>query len=157
MQKVFKRTKTVRIFSILSGLIFLGCVIASIFSVVKQEYINFIFVSFALYLDIMFALIALIEYKGTLEINEIGIGFHYRVFSKSKKYNRRNVFLQWEDITYVLKNFTPGDGFFSANSTVYHFILQDDQEIEAYFFHFGKTAEQEIDCILKKYTTVISM
>ena len=85
MQKVFKRTKTVRIFSVLGGLLFLICLIGSIFCIVKQYYAALIIVAIGIYLDLIFVMVALIESKGTLEIDRDTLIFHYRVFSKSQR------------------------------------------------------------------------
>lgn len=157
MQKVFKRTKTVRIFSVLSGLLFLICLIGSIFCIVKQDYAALIIVALGLYLDLIFVLVALIESKGTFEIDRDTLIFHYRVFSRSKKYNRRNVSLKCSDINHLLKLYRKGDGISTADTTEYQFILHDGTIIETYFYHFGREAVQEIDEFLEQHIKVIKM
>lgn len=136
------------------ALITLFCVASSIVLIAKHDYTLSFIIFFHFFLCVMVALIVWIEYKGSLEINETGIKFNYRVFSKSKEFNRNHISLKFDDIHHIQKVFIKGGGIISKDTVLYKFCLIGKREVIVYFYHFGKQAEHEISAILGEKVSV---
>ncbi len=67
----------------------------------------------------LFAAIALIEYRGSIEIDDQKIRFNYRIFSKHKELNKSGVEFAFSEIESISKTYRKGDRIVSKDCFVY--------------------------------------
>lgn len=99
-------------------------------------------------------MIALIEYKGILEIGKDRIVFHYKVFSQERGLrglNWKGLTIFWNDIKAVEIKLSLGDYIVSADTHFVSFFLKDGRIFTTTFFHFGKDKEYEILDLLRSF------
>ena len=93
-----------------------------------------------------------VEKSSTVEIDNESITFHYFVFTKPKiKYNsKKGLIINFDNIKKIYTEFHKGD-FYSADTTFYYIILNDNTEIECGLSRLGKKNEKEIYKLLIEY------
>lgn len=102
-------------------------------------------------LSLIFCFGYYVEKSSTVEMDNLSIIFHYFVFSKPKiKYNtKKGLLINFDNIKEFYTEFHKGDMFYSADTTFYYIILNDDTKIEFGLFRLGKKNEKEIYEILQ--------
>ena len=92
-----------------------------------------------------------VEKSGTVEIDDESITFHYFVSTKPKiKYNsKKGLIINFDNIKKIYTEFHKRD-FYSADTTFYYIILNDNTEIECGLSQLGKKNEKEIYEVLNK-------
>lgn len=147
MKQSFRRKKTVAIYGSIAASILLLCVVFSVVFALRQNSALLLVLLFPALLGILFAIIALIEYRGSIEIDDQKVKFNYRLFSKTKELNKSGVEIPFSQIEAITKAYRPGDGIVGSDCFLYTIHLTGKKQAEVYLYHFSK-AEDHIFKIL---------
>ena len=132
MKQIFRRKKNVAVFTALSVSILLVCGVLSAVFALQQNYTLLIPLFVPAFLGILFVAIALIEYRGSIEIDHQKVKFNYRIFSKSKELNQSGVVLFYSEIETIRKVFRNGDGIVSQDCFLYTIHLISKKQADVY-------------------------
>lgn len=141
MTKIFRPKKTVAINCIIALSILLLCAIHSVLFVLQRNYASLFILLFPVLLGILFAIIALIEYRGSVVIGEQSIIFNYKLFSKEKELNKSGVKIPYCEIESITKTSRKGDGIISKDCFCYTIHLTNNKQVDVYLYRFGKDEE----------------
>ncbi len=153
MKQTFRRKKTATTFAGIAGIIFLLCVVISVILLLQQNYVFIIVLFFPALLGMLFAAIALIAYRGSIEIDDQKVRFNYRIFSKYKELNKSGVEFAFSEIESISKTYRKGDGIVSKDCFVYTIRQQNKKQVEFYLYHFGKDEDSIFNIIYEKIQT----
>lgn len=154
MQSVTYYRPGVRWFALAGGVICLVCLIAAAVVVAQGNAVFLLGISIPLLMGLMLLLIALIEHRGTLTLTEDALIIRYHVFGADPEVRRRlREGLPYRDIRSMVVDFYPGDGITSKDSRLCRFRLRGGDGFNAYFYHFGRRAEEEIIDELRRRTS----
>ena len=154
MKKVYSNKISQLIFlSVAIGFILLGIVL-HISAIILHKDPVAIYASIIIFpiLSLIFWFGYYVEKSSTVEIDDESITFHYFVFTKPKiKYNsKKGLIINFDNIKKIYTEFHKGD-FYSADTTFYYIILNDNTEIECGLSRLGKKNEKEIYKLLIEY------
>lgn len=154
MKKVYSNKISQLIFlSVAIGFILLGIVL-HISAIILHKDPVAIYDSIIIFpiLSLIFWFGYYVEKSSTVEIDDESITFHYFVFTKPKiKYNsKKGLIINFDNIKKIYTEFHKGD-FYSADTTFYYIILNDNTEIECGLSRLGKKNEKEIYKLLIEY------
>lgn len=147
MNQTFRRKKAVATFAGIAGVILLLCIVVSVILVLQQNYVFLIILFFPVLLGMLFAAIALIEYRGSIEIDDQKVKINYRVFSESKGLNKSGVEFAFSEIESIRKTFRKGDRIVSKDCFVYTINQTNKKQVEFYLYHFGKDEDSIFNII----------
>jgi len=150
MRQTFRRKKSVTTFTGIAGILFFLCVVVSVILLFQQSYVFFIVLFFPILLGILFAVIALIEYRSSIEIDDQKVKFNYRIFSNYKEFNKSGVELDFSEIESISKAYRRGDGIVSKDCFVYTICQLNKKQVEFYLFHFGNDEDRIFNIIYDK-------
>ena len=138
MKQTFRRKKAATTCAGIAGIIFLLCVVVSVILLLQQNYVFIIVLFFPALLGIRFAAIALIEYRGSIEIDDQKVRFNYRIFSKCNELNKSGVEFDFSKIESLRRTLREGDGIITKDTYLYTICQTDKKQAEFYLLHFGK-------------------
>lgn len=153
MKQTFRRKRNVIGFGCVALFILLLCIVLSIIFVLCQDYVFLIVLFFPTLLGVLFAIIAYIEYRGSIELDNEKVKFNYRLFSKSKELNKSGITLYYSDIRHIKKTYIQGDGIISKDHIIYTICLTNNTKVDVYLHHFGKDEETIISAISERLRT----
>ena len=153
MKKVYSNKISQLIFlSVAIGFILLGIVL-HISAIILHKDPVAIYASIIIFpiLSLIFWFGYYVEKSSTVEIDDESITFYYFVFTKPKiKYNsKKGLIINFDNIKKIYTEFHKRD-FYSADTTFYYIILNDNTEIECGLSRLGKKNEKEIYEVLNK-------
>ena len=153
MKQTFRRKKAVTTFAGIAGIIFLLCVVVSVILLLKQNYVFILVLFFPVLLGMLFAAIAFIEYRGSIEIDDQKVRFNYRIFSKYKEFNKSGVEFAFSEIESISKTYRKGDGIVSKDCFVYTIRQINKKQVEFHLYYFGKDEDSIFNIINEKIQT----
>ena len=153
MKQTFRRKKAVTTFAGIAGIILLLCAVVSIMFVLQQNYEFLLILFFPVLLGILFSVIARIEYRGSIEIDDQNVKMNYRVFSQFKELNKSGIAVPFREIESISKVFRKGDGIVSRDCFVYTIHLINKKQVEFYLYHFGKDEDSIFNIINERIQT----
>ena len=123
----------------------LVCLIAAAVAIAQGNAVLLLGISILFLMGSLLLTCAFIERRSTLTLTEDSIIIRYPVFDASPEARRRlRKGLPYQDIRSMVVSDYPGDGITSGDSRLCRFHLREGGKFSAYFYHFGKEAEQEI-------------
>lgn len=153
MKQTFRRKKAVTTFAGIAGIILLLCAVVSIMFVLQQNYEFLLILFFPVLLGILFSVIARIEYRGSIEIDDQNVKMNDRVFSQFKELNKSGIAVPFREIESISKVFRKGDGIVSRDCFVYTIHLINKKQVEFYLYHFGKDEDSIFNIINERIQT----
>ena len=149
MEKTFLRKTSYKIaFIVALSMNIIGTILLILLLIKDDQFTAFGLFGALTYLSLFGWFIFFIEKKGKIVISENNVTFYYKIFTKPKTkltYNfGKGYTVNFKDIKKFTNTTRFGDGIYSADTTWYTFVLNDDSEIRFALFHFGKKQELEI-------------
>lgn len=145
MDSVTYRRPIARWFILAGALFCLGCVVAAAAAVARREYLWLLTMAVPFLMGLLLLVSGLIEYSGSVTLAPDRVYIRYHVFDAERRIRRLvREGLPYETIAGMSVQLQPGYGLGARDSMLCRFRLKDGGRFSVYFYHFGKTAEQEI-------------
>lgn len=71
--------------------------------------------------------------------------------TRAPKLRLKRSTILYDEIKFIKPTFYQGDGIFSKDTTMYHFVLNSGHEFAETFYQYGKKQEQEIVSLLQSH------
>ena len=150
MKQTFIRKKNVALCGGAAAAILLTCAVIAVILILEENYAFFIPLFFPTLLGLLLAAAALIEYRGSIELDEEKIKFNYRLFSRTGSPNRAGMEFYYSEIRSIRRTFRKGDGITGSDCFLYTISLADQRQFDTYLFHFGKEEDAIFNLIREK-------